>query len=381
MTFVVTATETITNNDYGVQADGGVSTIGDWVIVTEIVDTIIPGQGNGPQILPGGSATTQQNKDFSVYLFNHRHVPPVYEIYLESLTTSGLIYRICPPTTAGNPVITDQNGNGLFNCLVSTAIPPGNYRLFSTEAGLTTVIAQFEIVTVLPGEAPFIQIQGGNTLVANSQVEITLSNHAIADEDFRLYFDDGISETEITNGPVAAEPAPTLLWTVPLSAASACPPFGSPCRIFSRSENPTAPDPYAETEIYVVAPGLTITKTAPATVNAGDPITYTLTVANSGAATATNLLITDTLPAGATYLSGGSRTGEVISWSVPSLPVSATVQVSFVVTADQTVVNSDYGVRADGGLIALGGEPVETIVLPDESGLLRRVFLPLIVKP
>ena len=32
-------------------------------------------------------------------------------------------------------------------------------------------------------------------------------------------------------------------------------------------------------------------------------------------------------------------------------------------------------------LRALGGEPVETIVLPDESGLLRRLFLPLIVKP
>jgi uncharacterized repeat protein (TIGR01451 family) len=131
----------------------------------------------------------------------------------------------------------------------------------------------------------------------------------------------------------------------------------------------------------VVAPELTITKTAPATVNAGDPITYTLTVANSGTTTATNLLITDTLPAGATYLSGGSHTGDVISWSVPNLPVSATTQVSFAVTASQTIVNSDYSVRADGGLIALGSDPVETIVLPNDNGLLRRVFLPLVLKP
>lgn len=323
-----------------------------------------------------------QNETLEIRLLNHRDDPPLYDIYLRHISEPSTTFKVCPPTDDGLSTLeTDPNGNGLFNCRIPIAVPPGEYRLFSTQAGLSTVITSSETVTVLAGNAPSIQIAGGNILAANSQIEITLSNHAIADEDFRLYFADGTSETEITPNPVAAEPAPTLAWTVPLSAATACPPSGLPCRIFSRSENSIAPDPYAETGIYIVAPILSITKTAPAIVNAGAPITYTLTVANNGTTTATNLLITDTLPAGATYLNGGSRTGEVISWSVASLPVSATTQVSFVVTASQTVFNSDYGVRADGGLIALGGEPVETVILPDESGLFRRVFLPLLLKP
>ena len=128
-------------------------------------------------------------------------------------------------------------------------------------------------------------------------------------------------------------------------------------------------------------PDLYIFKGGPPQATSGHLITYTLVVVNLGPVPATNLLITDTLPTGANYVSGGSHTSGVISWSVPNLPVSATTQVSFVVTTSQTVVNSDYGVRADGGLSALGGEPVETIVLPNDNGLLRRVFLPLVLKP
>jgi uncharacterized repeat protein (TIGR01451 family) len=56
-------------------------------------------------------------------------------------------------------------------------------------------------------------------------------------------------------------------------------------------------------------PDLSISKVAPATAVAGQPFTYTLTIANSGAMTATNLLVRDTLPTGATYLGGGTLGG------------------------------------------------------------------------
>ena len=51
----------------------------------------------------------------------------------------------------------------------------------------------------------------------------------------------------------------------------------------------------------VHTPVLTLSKTATASVNAGEAITYTITYANIGSGGATNVVITDTLPAGVYY--------------------------------------------------------------------------------
>jgi uncharacterized repeat protein (TIGR01451 family) len=51
----------------------------------------------------------------------------------------------------------------------------------------------------------------------------------------------------------------------------------------------------------VHAPVLTVSKTATASVNAGEAITYTITYANTGSGAASNVTITDTLPAGVYY--------------------------------------------------------------------------------
>lgn len=57
------------------------------------------------------------------------------------------------------------------------------------------------------------------------------------------------------------------------------------------------------------APQLQITKTVNATfVNPGDPITYTVKVKNIGTDTAVNVTLTDTLPAGFTFVDGGLST-------------------------------------------------------------------------
>lgn len=111
---------------------------------------------------------------------------------------------------------------------------------------------------------------------------------------------------------------------------------------------------------------LSIDKTAPSAVPIGDPITYTLTIQNSGALSATNLIITDVLPVGATYLSGGTLVGDVVSWTVPSLASQSSVEVEFAVTTNQTITNEVYGVAADGGFSATGDVPVVTAVLVPE---------------
>ena len=84
------------------------------------------------------------------------------------------------------------------------------------------------------------------------------------------------------------------------------------------------------------------TKTGPATVNAATNFSYTLTVANSGPSAAAAVVVTDTLPAGVTFVSatgGGSVSGNVVIWpAIASLASGASQGYSVTVTAPATGV-------------------------------------------
>jgi uncharacterized repeat protein (TIGR01451 family) len=125
------------------------------------------------------------------------------------------------------------------------------------------------------------------------------------------------------------------------------------------SDDDDAP-PVGEYSLYAIH------KTAPATAKAGVPITYTLSITNSSPLTATTLLITDTLPPGATYLSGGTLDGNIVSWLVSTLVPSDTISVQFAVSASKTITNSDYGVMVDEGFYA-GTEAVVTEIAASPS--------------
>ncbi|MGD9100308.1 MAG: C25 family cysteine peptidase, partial [Anaerolineae bacterium] len=117
------------------------------------------------------------------------------------------------------------------------------------------------------------------------------------------------------------------------------------------------------------SPLLAISKTGPATVAANAPITYTLTVINSGGAEATGLVITDTIPSGAYYVSGGTKVGGVVSWTVDNLGEGLSTTVQFVVTATvSSITNSDYIVRAAGGYSATGSVVVVTAISTGAAG-------------
>lgn len=126
-------------------------------------------------------------------------------------------------------------------------------------------------------------------------------------------------------------------------------------------------------------PSLNISKTGPHSVAAGAPITYTLTVENNGLAPATNLHITDTLPLGATYISGGTLNGADISWPVDTLDAAETVSVQFVVTATTTITNVHYAVLAEDGFAAVGRTPVITLIETETP--IFYLYIPMVIRP
>ncbi len=114
-----------------------------------------------------------------------------------------------------------------------------------------------------------------------------------------------------------------------------------------------------------IEPVLEIEKIAFNSVAAGQPLTYTLTVHNTGGL-ATGLIITDTLPDGASFIRASQEIAPDgngrLTWTIDDpLPHGESISRTFTVTATETLVNQDYGVRADGGHSATG-DPVTTII-------------------
>jgi uncharacterized repeat protein (TIGR01451 family) len=84
-----------------------------------------------------------------------------------------------------------------------------------------------------------------------------------------------------------------------------------------------------------------------ATVNAGDPMEFTISVTNIGTADATNVIVTDVLPGGFNWslagpVSGFQISAGVLSGIVPTLPVggSVTLTVSALATSAGLVINT-----------------------------------------
>jgi uncharacterized repeat protein (TIGR01451 family) len=126
--------------------------------------------------------------------------------------------------------------------------------------------------------------------------------------------------------------------------------------------------------VYPVPPAPNLTTSiiaSPTPAGSGSDLTYTLSYRNNGGAAASNVVVTDAIPNGATFVSasgGGVLTGSVVTWALPSLASQATGSFTLVVhvtaAAGTQLINAGASIRADGVASTTSASLVTNVVLP-----------------
>lgn len=132
---------------------------------------------------------------------------------------------------------------------------------------------------------------------------------------------------------------------------------------------PDAANNAASYELPVALPHFMVSKTFSSSRVAGMPVSYTLTVQNNGHVAGTQVVVRDSLPAGVTYLNGGSFQSGVVSLTLAQVGPGQSAADSFSVAlkcdaVGQTITNQEYAVTGSAqGVTSANGAPVSFTVL------------------
>jgi uncharacterized repeat protein (TIGR01451 family) len=103
----------------------------------------------------------------------------------------------------------------------------------------------------------------------------------------------------------------------------------------------------ASCPVTITEPNVAIAKTCPAEGVVGETLNYTVTVRNPGTATATNVVVTDTVPAGMRHASGQPE----VVWRIGDLPAGGSASETFAFVAERPGTFTNVArVTADDGL-------------------------------
>ena len=282
--------------------------------------------------------------DTSVVITFSVTVTPGFEGMIENTAVISDPMIAAPVTVIADTNVTDHP---IFEIkkTASPALPgknkPLTYELTITNVGQDAVNTPITVTDFVPTDTTFIDAgQGGfeNQGVVTWYDSVNLGFDETSTFTFSVQVGDVPSGTVINND--------TYLVVSP--------------------EDIRAGEPYTTTvvdPIFILSKGV-----FPDPPGSNSEMTYTLTVLNLGSK-ATDLVITDTVPADVEYRRGGdSYTDGVVTWHLDSLDTRESAQVTFTVyigdIAEIIVLNGDYSVCSAEGACAAGLPTPSLIVGP-----------------
>jgi uncharacterized repeat protein (TIGR01451 family)/CSLREA domain-containing protein len=322
----------VTPNDTR-DADGGPNGRQNYPVITSVL-------GTATQTIVQGTLNSTPNGTFALHFYSSVTADP--SGFGEGATYLG--------TT---DVLTGNSGNAAFlfvtgattGVITATATGANGTSELSAARPVTPSSIQFALPVYIAGEnagAGIITVTRTGDLSATSTVQYATADHTathpadytlttgtltfapgVASETFSIpIVNDGIPEQGETLMLMLANPTAAFLGTPVVSSLTI--------------------------EDYYPSANLSITKTAGSlTFAAGQQITYTIRVANAGPDPATNVIVTDVLPSGSTFVSTTSATFHcagttTITCTAASLAAGAFADIALVVTAtgNQPIANS-----------------------------------------
>ena len=261
-------------------------------------------------------------------------------IYLGALTTEIDLYT--PSFVGVNKSVVDLNGNSPAK--VGDTL---EYRLSYTNSGqdfADSVVARDSLpanLTYVPGSLTVVS--GPNAGTKTDAAGDDVGDYTAADRTVRVRL--GTGATATAGGTVNVNTTTALTFRVTLDRASAGSTVtnGSFLDYHARTLNRdyTFTTNTVSTPVQEIA-DLAISKTSdPTSQNAGSQVGYTLTVTDNGPNAGTNVVTTDTLPAGLTYVSSSppsgttcSATGQVVTCRTGSLANGTSLSIPIVAQID-----------------------------------------------
>jgi adhesin/invasin len=177
--------------------------------------------------------------------------------------------------------------------------------------------------------------QGGGTLTGNT-VSFTIPTLAVGATSVGQVFTVTVNE-DLTGIDVISNVA--VVSATDLPATNSYPPVDNTDPIEPNDTGTTGTDIPVDHNTDVTAwKGYVITNgTSTTEVSGGETVTYNISVRNDSNQQLTGLIITDELPAGTTYVSGGVLSGTTVSFSNISLNYGETKTFSFIVTVNDNL--------------------------------------------